>query len=137
VSTCHHCGKPLEYSGSGRRRRYCSDACKQRAARRRKRFIAPFRNAVAPLRNAGSARNEKLARALAEVKRCERELAGALATRAALDAQPDPLEQPHRFATYGAVEELHAAQGGAVLNPGIDVGEAARAIRRRVAGEPN
>jgi hypothetical protein len=73
---------------------------------------------------------------MAKVARCEEELAAAREARAALDAKPVVLEAPaHRFATYSSVEEMRAAQDGAVLNPGIDAGDAARAIQRKVECE--
>jgi hypothetical protein len=78
-----------------------------------------------------------LGRAMAKVARCEQALAEARAALAALDAKPVAIEEPHRFATYGSVEELHAAQGGAVPNPGINVAETVRAIHRKIAGEPS
>lgn len=53
------CGTPLGYDGTGRRRRYCSDACKQRAYRRRSTGDVPsntgaaLRNGETSLRNDG------------------------------------------------------------------------------------
>jgi hypothetical protein len=46
---------------------------------------------------------------------------------------PD-LTERHQFATYGSVEELHAAHGGVAFNSGIDVSEVAVSIRRRHGG---
>jgi hypothetical protein len=152
VSACHHCGKPLKQAKTGRPRRYCNESCKARAKRRKRGLGALFRGApklssakpVGPAapettseRQAPEARKraEALRRALADVERYEQALAEARAARAALDAEPDPLEQPHEFRTYGSVEEMRAAHGGAVFNPGIDTSEAAEAIRRQLEAE--
>jgi hypothetical protein len=75
-----------------------------------------------------------MGRAAAKIARAEQALAEAKAARAALDAKPVALE-PHRFATYSTIEEMHAAHGGAVLNSGIDPSEAAEAYRRQAEGE--
>lgn len=35
---CHHCGRLIKYAKNQRRRKYCNDACKQKAYRRHKKF---------------------------------------------------------------------------------------------------
>jgi predicted nucleic acid-binding Zn ribbon protein len=37
LSTCLHCGHPIQQDGIGRTRQYCSDACKTAACRQRRR----------------------------------------------------------------------------------------------------
>jgi hypothetical protein len=69
---------------------------------------------------------------MARVGLAEEELAAARVARAALDAEPDLLAEPHQFRTFGSIEELHA---GASFNPGPDTAEIASAIRERFEGE--
>jgi hypothetical protein len=74
-------------------------------------------------------------RALKAVQKAERQLAEARAAREALErAALDPLDPPHEYRTHRSFEEYRAAQGGGLLNPGIDVGEVATAIRRQYDG---
>jgi hypothetical protein len=72
-----------------------------------------------------------LRRALAEVKRCERELAEARAARAALDADPEPPE-PHEYRTYEGTAWLAAKRGA--FSPPLDTEAVARAYRERAEG---
>jgi hypothetical protein len=153
-STCNHCGKPLEQAATGRPRKFCNEACRAKARRPRLGARAglvsgrPETPRAAPVpaaqtepprerplaRTQGSpGRAMALGRAEAKVARCEQALAEARAARAAL--VPEFGHERHQFATYGSVEEMRAAHGGAVFNPGIDVGKAADAIRRQHEGE--
>ena len=40
VAECETCGKPLEYRGMGRPRKFCSEGCRT-AARNRRRSVVP------------------------------------------------------------------------------------------------
>jgi len=146
MSDCLHCGEPLVYKGSGRRPKFCSEACKSKAKRRRRglgvlfqgapkrpetpRAEPPAREVKIPRGNFDAA---ALGRAMAKVKLAEQELAEARAARAALDAEPDPLDR-HEFRTFGSVEEMH--RGGASTSPGIDTEAVAEAIRERFEQTP-
>src|SRR5512133_3756690 len=126
---CAVCCLRLEHARTGRPRVYCSRRCKKAAERKRRRF-APFRprpKCVSPA--------PALVRALKAVQKAERQLAEARAAREALErAALDPLDPPHEYRPHRSFEEYRAAQGGGLLNPGIDVGEVATAIRRQYDG---
>jgi hypothetical protein len=95
---CQTCGKPLEQAKTGRRRRFCSTACKSRAQRR----FAPlraFRTGAKPTAPAAPVaepaspapaprleRLERLGRALATVKTAEEQLQAAKAAPRSLRA---------------------------------------------------
>jgi hypothetical protein len=154
---CLTCNQPLEQAKTGRPRKYCSRRCKRKAARERVASFGPLRRVSAPpeqpqpvpaaalpeqkrpsteVLQAQATRAERaaaLGRAAAKVARCEEELAAARAARAALRPELDP--EPHRYATYGGIEEMRAAHGGAVFNPGIDTNETAQAYRQQAEGE--
>jgi hypothetical protein len=152
---CLTCNQPLEQAKTGRPRRYCSRRCKRKAARQRRASFGPLRplqrvavsaESAPPAQQTEPPRERELARshgspqraaalgrAAAKVARCEEELAAARAARAALRPELDP--EPHRYATYGGIEEMRAAHGGAVFNPGIDTNETAQAYRQQAEGE--
>jgi hypothetical protein len=127
-AACLICKTPLEYKGCGRRPRYCSTSCKSKAKRRRRRFgaLTPFRGGI-PGRPIPA-----LVEALEAVRAAEERLRRAQAARAALDVESE--REPHICRTFTSIEELRALQGGAVRNPGIDVGEVAASIQRRYRG---
>jgi hypothetical protein len=151
---CETCDKPLEQAKTGRPRKFCNEACRAKAKRRklglaelarrvtgrpetpspdtpRPEEPRPREQLLARLKGS-PARAAALGRAMAKVKRAEEELAAAKAVRAGLQAEPDPFDQ-HQFRTYRSIEELH--QGGPALSSGIDSFEAAQAIRRELEGE--
>ncbi len=68
-----------------------------------------------------------LERALERVEEAKRRLARARAARAALE-QPRRQSEPHYSAAYDSLAELHAAQGGGVVSPGIDTAAVAQRI---------
>jgi hypothetical protein len=140
-AACQVCGKPLQYAGTGRPPRYCSERCKAKAKRRRgRRFGAGFGVPKASLRGAfrGTRENPKLAAALERVRKAEQQLADAKAARAASTIAIVETDLPPEVRTYDGQEwlqarregraprELHQA-GGPV---GIDTGEVAARIER-------
>jgi hypothetical protein len=135
--TCQTCGKPLEQAKTGRRRKFCSTACKSRAQRR----FAPLRafrtgakptasepaNQVLHIQARRLARVKELARALARVRAAEEQLAAAKAARAALLPEE---RDPSVCTTYTGDEWLQRDRGG--MPAGSDTGEVVDAIRRRL-----
>lgn len=85
VPKCAHCGGPMEQPGLGRRRRYCSAACRQAALRTRRSAAQwlPAISADAIQLPQSIPTDEQVARLILEV----RALAGA-ASRLAGEARP-------------------------------------------------
>jgi hypothetical protein len=146
TSACEHCGALLEQPKTGRPRKFCSEACKAKAKRRRGRlgsFAEQFRGA--PKRPAPKPREkpperaEALQRALAAVKLAEERLRQALAARAALDAglrncaNDDPLDPPHEHRAFSGDEWL-ASKGGSFGAP-LDTEAVAENYRQQAEGE--
>ena len=90
-NNCLNCGTRLSYGGSGRRPRYCSQACKSRAKRARSRFGA-IRGAFQATFESPPPLSE-LERAEHRVRLAEERLEQAKELRAALDSQPKPAQR--------------------------------------------
>jgi hypothetical protein len=111
VSTCQHCGEPLEQAKTGRPRLYCSRRCK-RAARRRRQRRREWESALAAAKEA--------------LREAELRLFRARAACEAPDANP---VEGHEFAAYTGAEWLAARRSGLGSSP--DYTEVAEAIRER------
>ncbi len=112
--TCKTCGTPLEQPQTGRKRVYCSSACKKRSSR----LKAKLRHRFGPVSGTVSGTKAAFRPAARDV------------SAPALEPLVD-VDGPHITRTYESFEQYAAARSGGFVQPARDYqAEAALALER-------
>jgi hypothetical protein len=114
MRTCRSCGGPLKHPLTGRRRRYCSRACKKRAERKRALRAESF-DPVSATKQPSEGEPGRRRRGFFTVS-----------------PPPQPLEdeEPHFYRTWTGEAYLAHRRGAFVTGPRDYSAEAARAVAR-------